>query len=277
MTEQGEVLADRYDDPQIAYRHLEQLVWASLMATGRPLSNPKPEWTTLMDQLAARAYRAYRDLVDSQGFLAYFGQATPIEEIEALPIASRPARRHGERQLQDLRAIPWVFAWTQSRHLIPAWYGIGSAFEEIAGSIPNGWQLLRDMYTEWAFFRAAMDNAVLALSKTDPNIAYHYAELVEDDEDRARVWKLIQEEFERSRTSVLRINGQSELLAEVPWLQRSIQVRNPNTDPLNFIQIEWLRRLRSMEQTGSENELGELHDLLRLTIQGLAAGMRTTG
>lgn len=277
MTEQGEVLADRYDDPQIAYRHLEQVVWASLMASGKPLSPPKPEWTDLMEKLAQSAYRTYRELVESNGFLAYFGQATPIEEIEALPIASRPARRHGERRLEDLRAIPWVFSWTQSRHLLPAWYGTGSAFDEVASATPEGWQLLREMYKEWAFFRAAMDNATLALSKTDMNIAYHYAELVEDEEIRDRIWNLISEEYSRSKAAVLRVSGQSELLSEVPWLQRSIQVRNPNTDPLNFIQIEWFRRLRALEETGSQRELEDHHDLLRLTIQGLASGMRTTG
>ncbi len=277
MTEQGEVLADRYDDPQVAYRHLEQVAWATLMAAGRPLSSPRESWQGIMDRLSERSLAAYRELVEAPGFLAYFGQATPIEEIESLPIASRPARRHGERRLADLRAIPWVFAWTQSRHLLPAWYGVGGAFEELAGESENGWDGFKAMYREWAFFRATIDNAVLALAKTDINIARHYASLVEDAEGRARIWQTIAGEYERSCRAVLTVTGQPELLADVPWLQRSIQVRNPNTDPLNFIQIEWLKRLRAAEGRADEREIEEYHDLLRLTIQGLAAGMRTTG
>ena len=277
MTEQGEVLAERYDDPQVAYRHLEQVVWATMMARARPLAAPRPEWIELLDELALAAYENYRSLVQAPGFLVYFLQATPIEEIETLPIASRPSRRHGERRLEDLRAIPWVFSWTQSRHLIPAWYGTGSAFERVAGARANGWKLLSEMYEEWAFFRATIDNAVLALSKSDMNIAFRYAELVEDRESRDRIWGMISAEFRRTREAVLRVNGRQELLAEVPWLQRSIQVRNPNTDPLNLIQIEWLRRLRKAEGGVSPDELEEIHSLIRLTIQGLAAGMRTTG
>ena len=277
MTEQGEVLADRYDDPQVAYRHLEQVAWATLMAAGHPLSSPKESWQRIMDKLAERSLAAYRRLVEAPGFLAYFGQATPIEEIESLPIASRPARRYGERRLEDLRAIPWVFAWTQSRHLLPAWYGVGMAFEEIASELEDGWDTFKEMYRDWAFFRATMDNAVLALAKTDINISRHYAALVEGAEIRERIWQTIAAEYERSCRSVLAITGQPELLADVPWLQRSIQVRNPNTDPLNFIQIEWLRRLRAAEGRADEREIEEYHDILRLTIQGLAAGMRTTG
>jgi len=277
MTEQGEVLADRYDDPQVAYRHLEQVAWATLMAAGHPLSSPKESWQRIMGDLAQRSLSAYRKLVEAPGFLAYFGQATPIEEIESLPIASRPARRYGERRLEDLRAIPWVFAWTQSRHLIPAWYGVGTAFEEIATETHEGWDIFKEMYRDWAFFRATIDNAVLALAKTDINIARHYAALVESAEVRERIWKIIAAEYERSCRTVLTVTGQPELLTNVPWLQRSIQVRNPNTDPLNFIQIEWLRRLRAAEARADDREIEEYHDLLRLTIQGLAAGMRTTG
>ncbi len=277
MTEQGEVLADRYDDPQVAYRHLEQVAWATLMAAGLPLSPPKESWQRIMDRLAESSLAAYRRLVEAAGFLAYFGQATPIEEIESLPIASRPSRRYGERRLEDLRAIPWVFAWTQSRHLIPAWYGVGFAFEEIASEIENGWDTFKEMYREWAFFRATIDNAVLALAKTDINIARHYAALVDEEQVRERIRETIAAEYDRSCRSVLKVTGQPELLTDVPWLQRSIQVRNPNTDPLNFIQVEWLRRLRSAEANADVREIEEYHDLLRLTIQGLAAGMRTTG
>ena len=133
VTEQGEALADRYDDPAVAYRHLEQVLWATLLSTGQPGPPPRPEWVRAMEALSGLALAAYRELVDEPGLLAYFEQATPLAQIESLPIASRPARRRGGRRLADLRAIPWVFAWTQSRAILPAWYGLGSACERFAG------------------------------------------------------------------------------------------------------------------------------------------------
>ena len=277
MTEQGEVLADRYDDPRIAGRHLEQVIWATLAASVQPLSPPREEWLRAMDEISREALAAYRALVEEPCFLAYFEQATPIREIEALPIASRPAHRHGARGLADLRAIPWVFAWTQNRCMIPAWYGLGSAFQAFARSRPDGWRTLKDMYEGWPFFRATLDNAVLALAKSDMDIGRAYATLVQDADARARIWGMIESEYGRSRDAALAVNGQAALLEEIPWLQNSIRRRNPNTDPLNLLQVEWLRRLREAERSGSEEQQTECRELLRLTIEGVAAGMRTTG
>jgi len=277
MTEQGEVLADRYDDPRVAGRHLEQVIWATLASTVQPLSPPRPEWGKAMEELAASAFAAYRSLIEDPDFLLYFEQATPIREIESLPIASRPAHRRGSRTLSDLRAIPWVFAWTQNRCMIPAWYGIGSAFLAFAARNRDGERLLREMYEGWSFFRATLDNAVLALAKSDLDIGGMYAELVEDPGVRARIWGMISDEYRRSREAALATNGRPDLLAEVPWLQQSIRVRNPNTDPLNLVQVEWLRRLREAERRGDEARQAECRELLRLTIEGVAAGMRTTG
>ena len=277
MTEQGEVLADRYDDPRIAGRHLEQVIWATLAASVQPLTPPRAEWQTAMEELGRDALAAYRALIEEPCFLSYFEQATPILEIESLPIASRPAHRHGARGFSDLRAIPWVFAWTQNRCMIPAWFGIGSAFHAFARSHQDGWQTLRAMYHGWPFFRATLDNAVLALSKSDMDIGRTYAQLVEDAEVRERIWGMISAEYERSRDSVLRTNGQPQLLEEVGWLQHSIRLRNPNTDPLNLLQVEWLRRLREAERRGDEEQQRECRELLRLTIEGVAAGMRSTG
>jgi len=277
MTEQGEVLADRYDDPRIAGRHLEQVIWATLASAVRPLSPPKAEWLGAMEELAAAALAAYRRLIEDPDFLTYFEQATPIREIESLPIASRPAHRRGSRALSDLRAIPWVFAWTQNRCMIPAWYGIGSAFRAFAASHENGDRILREMYEGWSFFRATLDNAVLALAKSDLEIGAMYADLVEDPLVRTRIWGMIREEYRCSREAALSTNGRSDLLEELPWLQQSIRVRNPNTDPLNLVQVEWLRRLRDAEQRGDEARQAECRELLRLTIEGVAAGMRTTG
>jgi phosphoenolpyruvate carboxylase len=226
-----------------------------------------------MGELSAAALSAYKALIEEPGMMPFFEQSTPIGEIESIPIASRPAHRHGKRSLEDLRAIPWVFAWTQSRFLIPARYGIGSAFEGYAAAHPGGWETLRGMYEGWSFFKATVDNAELALAKADMPIARHYAELTEDPLTRDRLWDLISAEFRRSASAVLKICGRSELLEEVPWLKQSIAVRNPNTDPLNLIQVEWLRRLREGETRGEE----ECRELLRLTVEGVACGMRTTG
>ncbi len=285
MTEQGEVLADRYDDPHIAGRHLEQVIWATVASSVRPLSPPRPAWTAAMDELAREALAQYRALIEEPCFVTWFEEATPIREIESMPIASRPAHRYenaaasgGEaRGLADLRAIPWVFAWTQNRCMIPAWYGLGSAFHAFAASRPDGWETLHAMYEGWPFFRATLDNAVLALAKSDLHIGRMYAELVADADARERIWGMIAEEYARSREAVLRTNGQPELLEEIPWLQQSIRVRNPNTDPLNLVQIEWLERLRDARAAGDEAREAECRELLRLSIEGVAAGMRTTG
>jgi phosphoenolpyruvate carboxylase len=161
--------------------------------------------------------------------------------------------------------------------MIPAWYGIGSAFQAFARAHRDGWQTLRAMYEGWPFFRATIDNAVLALAKSDMDIGRAYAELVEDAEAREKIWGMISSEYGRSTDSVLRTNGQPQLLEELGWLQHSIRLRNPNTDPLNLLQIEWLRRLREAQRRGDEEQQRECHELLRLTIEGVAAGMRTTG
>ena len=185
---------------------------------------------------------------------------------------SRPARRRGSHSLSDLGARPWVFSLTLSRCLVPAWYGLGSAIDALlhqAGALTQ----LRDMYRDWPFFRATIDNAELALAKTELGSAERYAELANDSDLLPRIGTLIASEFERSRSAVLAITGNEELLDTIPWLRESIRVRNRYIDPLNLIQVELLRRL----QASKEEENEELRHLTRLTIKGLAAGMRTSG
>lgn len=276
LTEQGEVLAERYDDVQIAYRHLEQVSWATLLACTEQREAPSEDWFALMQEISQRAFQVYRELVDLPGFMVYFTEATPIEAIEDLPIGSRPSRRRGERTLNDLRAIPWVFAWTQNRCMIPAWYGIGTALTDVKYRDRRSWQMLCEMYREWPFFQATIDNASLALAKADMYIAQRYSELCQDTEVRQRVWRAIASEYDRSRQALLDLMGGSDLLAATPWFQSSVEVRNPYIDPLNLIQIELLRRRRSLPDAAAE-EHERLRDLLRLTVQGIAAGMRTTG
>ncbi len=276
LTEQGEVLAERYDDPDIARRHLEQVTWATLVASSTRRIEARTEWTTLAARMADRSFAVYRDLVDQPGFIGYFSQTTPIDEIENLPIASRPSRRRGERTLDDLRAIPWVFAWTQNRCMIPAWYGLGTALSDVKYEDRRGWQHVCDMYREWPFFQATIDNAALALAKVDLSIAQRYSELADDEDARRRIWMRIAEERDRTRQAILDIVGGGELLASTPWLQRSIEARNPSVDPLNLIQIEFMRRRRAALAT-DPSATDRHRGLLRLCVQGIAAGMRTTG
>ena len=244
----------------------------TLLASVTQTGKTKQEWADLAGQLAKRSYEAYRELVGLPGFLEFFTSATPIDEIEDLPIGSRPARRGERRALEDLRAIPWVFSWTQNRCIVPAWYGLGTALSEIKYGDRAAWQTAAEMYREWPFFEATIDNAALALAKADMYIGQAYSELFEDAALRRRFWPLIASERDRTRQAILDLTGESELLAGTPWLQASIDVRNPYIDPLNLIQIELLRRRRA----GGEDADRWKH-LLRLTIQGVAAGMRTTG
>ena len=280
LTEQGEVLSARYDDPIIAHRHLEQVVWSSLLAIGEPKAPDKRAWSDLMKQLADTSYMIYRDFIEQPQFIEFFQQATPIIEIEQLPIGSRPARRGHSGSLSSLRAIPWVFSWTQCRCLIPAWYGIGYAVHEflhnteLQGSSPH--KLLQSMYREWPFFRATIDSAELALTKTDLDIAEQYATLTENSEELQQIKSMITDEFRRSRDAILLITENNELMDGTPWLKESIRIRNRYIDPLNLIQVELLRRSRSCSGA-EEKQIEELRHLSRLTINGIVAGMRTSG
>ncbi len=275
LTEQGEVLADRYDDPRIAYRHLEQLVWSSLLASGLPADTENARWVAIMQQMSDAAVAAYRDLVDQPGFVDFFREATAISEIEQLPIGSRPSRRQAGGSLQDLRAIPWVFSWTQCRCLIPAWYGLGTAIEAVSQTAESREQL-EAMYREWPFFRGTIDNAELAMAKADLDVAEQYARLGDASATGARIKDLVAAEFRRTRDALLSITGHEQLLDGIPWLQESIRVRNRFIDPLNLIQVNLLGRLRDCPPD-DEEQLVELRHLTRLTIAGVAAGMRTSG
>jgi phosphoenolpyruvate carboxylase len=276
MTEQGEVLAERYDDPHIAHRHLEQVTWATMLVSGAPQPPVEPAWVDRLQGMAEASYKHYRQLVEHAGFLSYFDLATPIGDIERLPIGSRPSRRRDQRSLTNLRAIPWTFAWTQSRHFLPAWYGLGTALMTERRSTDD-WEPLQRLYITWPLFRAVIDNAVLALAKADMGIARRYAELTPADSPAREVWSLIEAEFQETQAAVLMITREPSLLADTPWLQRSIQERNPSVDPLNMIQIELIRRTRAAVDHGDEATVARLTELTRLTIQGVASGLRTTG
>jgi phosphoenolpyruvate carboxylase len=289
LTEQGEVIAERYANPDIAHRHLEQVVNAVFKSSlDTPLDPREAGWEAIMADLSAQAYRAYRWLVyETPGFVDYFTQSTPIEEINRLTIGSRPARRRPGQGIADLRAIPWGFAWMQSRALIPGWYGLGTALDGYIRQQPSSDTLepaptpelrlaqLQEMYADWPFFRAVLDNAEMALAKADIPIARRYATLVADQALRVAIFGRIESEYARSRACVLQISRQAELLDNEPVLQRSIQLRNPYVDPLSYIQVGLLRRLRSLPPDDPDRE--SLLAAILLSINGVAAGMRNTG
>ena len=273
VTEQGEVVAERYGHPEVAHRHLEQLTWATLLVSAAMEPPPEPQWTDRLATAAQQGYQAYRRLLDDPAFPAYFNQATPIEAIESLRIGSRPSRRSFRASLDQLRAIPYTFAWNQSRHLLTGFFGLGSG---LAGSSDADWQALSEMYRRWSFFRALVDNAEQALSKADPGIVRHYASMVSDGATIERIMGQIDEEYQRTRQAILRIKQCAELLDTTPWLKRSVASRNPRVDVLNFIQVELLRRRRRLGEQPSED--GEpLAETLRSSVHAISTGLRTTG
>ncbi|MCS6872340.1 MAG: phosphoenolpyruvate carboxylase [Anaerolineae bacterium] len=274
ITEQGEVIAYRYSNPAIGRRHLHQVLNAVLLAYIAPHRPPPREaWRAAMQVLAAEGERAYRALVyETQGFLDYWQQATPIDELSNLPISSRPAKRRSGG-FEGLRAIPWVFSWMQCRAIIPSWYGVGYALETF---VEQGDEtLLREMYDGWRFFRTLIANVELDLAKADMGIAALYADLVANEALRKHIFSRIQEEHARACRLICRITDQPELLARSPVMQRSIARRNPYVDPLNFIQVELLRELRRLPE-GDPQRAAVLEAVLA-TINGIAAGMKTTG
>ena len=277
ITEQGEVISLKYSNPVIAQRNLEQLTSAVIAVQCLPETETAelPAWEAHMGRLAKSSFAHYQKLVyETPEFAEYFMQATPIDLIEHLRLGSRPSRRSATADIRQLRAIPWVFSWTQSRHLISAWYGVGSALHDFSEQTPDGLEQLRKMYRRWPFFRAVLDNAEVSLAKTDLVIARQYAALVESAEVRKKIFGLIEDEYVRSVKLVLAINDRKELLENQPTLAQSIRLRNPYVDPLNYLQIRFLSVWR---KAGDSQRTEQLRRLLALTVKGVAAGMKSTG
>jgi phosphoenolpyruvate carboxylase len=284
ITEQGEVLNWKYSDVVLAERNLELMIAASLDALARPdkkllaATEPEhltgvmlPQWEQAFDALSTSSYAYYRqNIVEDPDVFTYFEQATPVAELEHAKIGSRPARRSGRKSFEDLRAIPWVFGWMQSRHLVPAWFGAGHAFEQFAAR-PDGLKTLQAMARNFPLFLDMVRNIEVALAKSDLGISRLYAALVEDAALRERVFSKIEEEFHRTHRMVLAILGQKELLETNPVLARSIRLRNPYVDPMSLIQVDLLRRKRA----GEDNEA--INRAIAATINGISAGLRNTG
>ncbi|MDO3402405.1 phosphoenolpyruvate carboxylase [Mycolicibacterium neoaurum] len=275
ITEQGEVIAAKYAEPRIAHRNLETLLAATLESTlldVEGLGEDAEDAYRVLDDLAARAQRAYAELVhETPGFVEYFKASTPVSEIGALNIGSRPTSRKPTTAISDLRAIPWVLAWSQSRVMLPGWYGTGTAFEQFVAGDDTKLEILRDLYNRWPFFRTVLSNMAQVLSKSDLGLAARYSELVADEELRARVFDKIVDEHERTVRMHGLITGQDDLLADNPALARSVFNRFPYLEPLNHLQVELLRRYRS----GDDDELVQRGILL--TMSGLASALRNSG
>lgn len=273
LTEQGEVINFKYASADLALRNLELMAAAALeaLASGRSGAEPA-HWIAALEQLSADAYRCYREkIADNPDILPYFEQATPVLEFELAKLGSRPARRSQNRQLDDLRAIPWGFGWMQSRHVLPGWFGVGHALERFVAQGEGGMALLQEMMEKFRFFNDLLRNVELALTKVDLPLARRYAELVSDAALRERVFALVVEEFERTRRLLLEVTGQQALLDRDPGLAGSLRLRNPYVDPMSLIQVELLRRKRQ----GETNP--ELDYVLASSINGIAAGLRNTG
>jgi phosphoenolpyruvate carboxylase len=275
ITEQGEVIASKYSNPELGRRNLETLAAATLEATllRAEAAAPRPEYLDLMERLSGDAFRAYRSLVyETEGFVRFFRESTVIGEIANLNIGSRPASRKASEKIEDLRAIPWVFSWAQMRLMLPGWYGFGSAVASWLEAEPaTGMDTLKAMYQEWPFFQMLLSNMDMVLAKSDIAIASRYAELVSDVALRERIFSRLRGEWQASIEALLAIMGQNQLLEGNALLARSIRNRFPYLDPLNHMQIELLRRYRSGD--GDEDVVTGIH----LTINGIAAGLRNSG
>ncbi len=307
ITEQGEVVSSKYSLPEIAMRSLE-LTTAAVIAASLTNSSPTKaleentkknknsvgvlpaassdfveehslgQWKSVMEEISETAFATYRGFVrETEGFLDYFSQATPVEELQHLRIGSRPAKRkQGSKSLDDLRAIPWVFGWTQSRHLLPGWLAVGTALETFLEPNPRkNLALLREMYERWPFFHSTISNIEMTLAKADFQVARQYADRLPDRKLGRKIFKMLEAEFERACRVVLQITGEKRLLDNSPVLQRSIAVRNPYVDPMSYLQVELLARQRDTKLSAEDRE--KLLYAILLTINGIAAGMRNTG
>jgi phosphoenolpyruvate carboxylase len=275
ITEQGEVLSWKYADPVLAEWNLETMIAACLEALVHPMQathEARERWNEAMESMSEDAFKFYRrHIAENPEVIPYFEQATPVNELETARIGSRPARRSQNRKLDDLRAIPWVFGWMQSRHAVPAWFGVGRALERFATRSSEQAQLLQEMMQAFPLFASLIRSVEIAMAKADFSIACLYADLVPDTALRDRVFEMLREEFDRTRRQILAVTGQQDLLANNPVLSRSVRLRNPYVDPLSLVQVDLLRRKRSGVSDAN------LDYVIGATMNGIAAGLHNTG
>jgi phosphoenolpyruvate carboxylase len=280
ITEQGEVLSSRYSLRGIAYRSLEQATSALITAVAYHRSGKKEvfeeSWEEIIARISQVSLDKYQDLIfRDPDFFNFFKESTPLPEVGELNIGSRPSKRKNSERFEDLRAIPWVFAWTQSRYLLPAWYAAGTGLQSFYQNNEDNLKVLQTMFRDSAFFRSLIDTLQMAIAKADLLIAEEYAGMSDNEEARQRIFGQISAEFKLTSELILKITGQSEILDDVPVIQESIRLRNPYVDPLSYLQVQLLSELRELrDQNGDDTEM--LREVL-LTINGIAAGLRNTG
>lgn len=274
LTEQGEVIGNKYGNKDAAYYNLEMLVSAAInrMITQKKSDTNTPNrYEAIMDQVVDRSYDIYRDLVfGNEHFYDYFFESSPIKAISSFNIGSRPAVRKTITEIGGLRAIPWVFSWSQSRVMFPGWYGVGSSFKEFINKNPENIAILRDMYQNWPFFQSLLSNVDMVLSKSNMNIAFEYAKLCEDEQVKA-IYETILNEWQVTKNVILAIEGHDELLADNPYLKASLDYRMPYFNILNYIQLELIKRQRRGELSSDQERL------IHITINGIATGLRNSG